>query len=170
MPSTFRTRGGPEILDLLGQLPTRWAKKVVRGGARAMARVVRDDAKVRVKRKSGKLARAIKSSDRIDGTLVIARIRVKGPHAYVGVFLEQGVLPHEIGAKKKGALSLGPDLVRGRVHHPGFGAMPFMRPALDTKAQEAINAMGEHIRSRLTWDELKAPSFGIADEQEHEEG
>jgi HK97 gp10 family phage protein len=166
--SQFRIKGGAELLDLLDRIPKRLASNVVRGGIRAAAAVVRDDARDRVRGKgTGRLAKAIKvSSPRKDGTIVSVKVQVKGTDAYVGYFLEHGVAPHEIETKRKMALTIGPDLLRGRVHHPGFPAMPFMRPALDTKAVEAVNAMGAYIAGRLSWDALRAPEIQVVEGDE----
>jgi hypothetical protein len=88
------------------------------------------------------------------------KVQMKGKHAFVGNFLEYGVKPHEIEPKRKGGLKLAEDVVRGAVHHPGFGEMPFMRPALDTKGAEAVAEMGSYVRSRLSWGQLQAPQVG----------
>jgi HK97 gp10 family phage protein len=47
------------------------------------------------------------------------------------------------------ALVIGPTIIRDAVLHPGFAAKPFLRPALDRKAAEAVNAVGERIREYL---------------------
>jgi hypothetical protein len=50
--------------------------------------------------------------------------------------------------------------------HPGFAATPFLRPALDAKADEAINVMGAYIRQRLTLGNLRAPTLAVAEVEE----
>lgn len=39
--------------------------------------------------------------------------------------------------------------VGGAILHPGFAPKPFLRPALDTRAGDAVNAMGERMRRYL---------------------
>jgi hypothetical protein len=183
--------GGPELQNLLDALPKRWATRVVRNGTRAGAVVVQKEAKARVRRKSGKVAKGIKVSTRVDNDLIIARVRVGGEHGYVGYFLEHGVMPHLItvddedrptyktrrGVKKlsigsinkqvkSGSLKIGEHFVGPFVHHPGHPAFPFMRPALDATAQDAVNALGEYVRSHLSWDELQAPRVEIVGDDE----
>jgi hypothetical protein len=75
-----------------------------------------------------------------------------------------GTAAHFIGVKYAKALVLRPNvrassgfakrlmragvLVEG-VHHPGARPRPFLRPAMDTKAQEALVAVGNAIKARL---------------------
>jgi HK97 gp10 family phage protein len=195
----FKLRGGAELAALLEAVPRKWGQKVLRNGARAGAVVVQKKAKEKVHRKSGKLARAIKVSSRIDGDLIVARVRVKGgkgSHAFLGPFLEYGVAPHLIQVHdddlamtpattkkgrplarktrigklnqmvKRGSLVINGTFVGPFVHHPGHPAFPFMRPALDEGGQEAINAIGEYVRSHLSWDELKAPKVQVIEDEE----
>lgn len=188
----FKMRGGPELIAMLDQLPKNWANKVVRNAARAGAVVLQKKAKAKLAghKKTGKLERAVKVSSRIDGDLVIGRVRVKGPHAYIGVFLEYGVRPHMIvvhdedrperktrrGIRKvsirtvnnmihTGSLKIGENFVGPFVHHPGHAAFPFMLPALDEGGAEAIGAIGSYIHSHLSWDELKAPRVQVIEDE-----
>lgn len=50
----------------------------------------------------------------------------------------------------RGSLKIGENFVGESVHHPGAQPKPFMRPAIDEKQGEAIRAVGEQIRKRLT--------------------
>lgn len=43
---------------------------------------------------------------------------------------------------------MGGDL-REAVQHPGAKKKPFMRPALDAKAQDAVETMADYARNRL---------------------
>jgi hypothetical protein len=42
-------------------------------------------------------------------------------------------------------MKIGDEFVSGIISHPGHAAHPFMRPALDAKAQEAIAAFRSKI-------------------------
>lgn len=163
----MRMNGGTELRARLGQVPRRIESNLARGGVRAASAVFRDDMKARVQHVSGELAEGIKvKSPRRKGDIVSGGVGIKGDHAFVALFLEEGVAAHEIGvhplAKAK-ALSLGEDIVRTAVHHPGFGPHPFMGPSFDLRAIEAVNAFGTYVTSRLSWDALAAPVVQVAD-------
>jgi HK97 gp10 family phage protein len=187
----MRLKGGPELLALLDQLPKKIGNNAVRGGARAGAVVVRGEARNRIRRRSGQAAKTLKVSSRIEGDIVTAKVTMKGKHSFVGPFLEYGVAPHLISVSdvdrpthqtrrgerkasiklmnrmvKRGSLVIGGKFVGPYVQHPGHGAHPFMRPALDAKASEAIEKMGEYIRSRLSWRQLQAPSISVEPDEE----
>jgi hypothetical protein len=64
--------------------------------------------------------------------------------------VEGGTIAHIIRARR-GAMILGG---RGgppvkEVQHPGARAKPFMRPALDTQARNAVERAAEYMRNRL---------------------
>ena len=66
----------------------------------------------------------------------------------------------------EGSLVINGQLVGPYVHHPGFAAFPFLRPALHKKAEEAINVMGRYMAARLSWDTLQAPTLETAEADE----
>lgn len=94
-------------------------------------------------------------------------------HAFVAYFIEYGVRPHLIKVREEdkptrtlrdgrtapwsmkkinrtymtaqGSLRIGDQFVGPVVSHPGFAARPFLRPALEMKAQEAIAAFRDKI-------------------------
>jgi HK97 gp10 family phage protein len=130
------------------------AKRAMRQGAN----VLRDEARLRAPKRSGKLAASIKTSVSMRGMLVVAKVRLRGEHAYLGRFIEYGVAAHFIsaGAKKGGtirvsgggeheAMKLGSDYVTGTILHPGFAPRPFMRPALEAKGTEAAEAVRQSL-------------------------
>jgi hypothetical protein len=167
MPSEFRLKGGAELMEMLDRIPDRLGRNIVRGALRAGAKVVADEAKIRVG--SARIAKQIKVGSRASGTVISSKVSVreaKGTLGFVAWFLEYGVAPHWIRPKRKGGLELAENVVRGEVHHPGFGAKPFLRPALDARAAEAINVMGEYIGARLNWDALRAPALAVEDDEE----
>jgi hypothetical protein len=65
---------------------------------------------------------------------------------------------------KRGSLKIGEHFVGSVVMHPGHSAKPFLRPALDQKAEEAVNAMGAYIAHRVQIGDLKAPKLEVDDE------
>lgn len=167
----IKLKGGKELLAFLDAFPARLQKGAVRSALTAAARPVRDQARANAPRESGKLAKSIKTgSPKVeqDGTVAI-KVRLQGEHSFLGHFFEYGVAPHFIRAGDSGlssrkltqkfnreggtadgdALKIGDNFITGAVMHPGFAAKPFMRPALDVKAEEAINAFGGRVRSYL---------------------
>lgn len=167
-------KGGPELLAFLDAFPAKLQKGAVRAGLTAAAKPIRDQARANIRKKSGATAKSIKtSSSRVnqDGTVSV-KVQLKGRNSFVGLFLEYGVAAHLITAgdsktsakvanksakqlgstfdEATGALKIGENLIRGAVMHPGFAPMPFLRPALDTKASEAVNEFGKRVRTYLS--------------------
>lgn len=112
-----------------------------------------------------------------DGSFSI-KVRARGPgepggnnHAFLALFHEYGVGPHFIAAGDSGmsaraltkaamrgdvvgdvetqALKIGDNFITGSVMHPGHSAHPFMRPALENKAQEAVKAFAAKIQAYI---------------------
>lgn len=62
-------------------------------------------------------------------------------------FFETGTKPHTIRGRP--FLVLGPDKVVRSVNHPGMAARPFLRPALDSEQERAMDASGAVLRSAV---------------------
>jgi len=173
MSRDFPVKGLAELDRYLSALPQNLQKSAYRAGLTAAAGVVRDEARARAPKQTGRMARAIRSgSARVnqDGTLSI-RVYVdeRRPDGFLGYFAEYGVDPHLIARSGRGEgrvavrraaggegsiagrpMKLGPDdFVSGVIQHPGHAAHPFMRPALDGKADEAAEAFAAKIRDYL---------------------
>ena len=56
---TIQLKGGPELLRLLDELPKNLERNVIRGGLRAGAKVIQQQAKANVPVKTGQLKRTI---------------------------------------------------------------------------------------------------------------
>lgn len=174
MSRDFPVKGLAELDRYLSALPRNLQTGAYRSGLTAAARVIRDEARLRVPKRTGKLARAIRSGSarkNQDGSFSI-QVSVSGNnHAFLGLFHEYGVAAHYITAgsytvggqagsarkltqavRREGSsdvatqhLKIGNQIVSGAVLHPGHAARPFMRPALDTKGQEAVLAFRDQI-------------------------
>jgi len=162
----FPVTGGKDIAAALTALGKKIESQAVRSGLTAAAAVIRDEARTRAPKKTGKMAKSIKtgsSRKNQDGSYSVT-VRLGGEHAFIGFFREYGVAAHLIartGAKEgrvavkkaaegKGkitnrAMKIGDQFVSGIIHHPGHAAHPFMRPALDAKAGEAVEAFRKKI-------------------------
>ncbi len=93
---TFRLKGGPELLQLLDQLPKILERNVIRGALRAGAKVIQQQAKANVPVKTGQLKRAIGIGTRTDGAKLSSYVKLRGKGSYLGLFIEYGVAPHLI--------------------------------------------------------------------------
>lgn len=142
-----KVKGLKELNTFLQQLPAKLEQNVLRGALRAGANVVRETAKANVPVDTGTLRDGIKVSTRARRGRVTASIKVTGKHAYVAHWLEYGTAAHRIVAKGKG-MYFGGKIVKS-VEHPGARPRPFMRPALDARARDAVVAVAEHMKKRL---------------------
>lgn len=178
-------KGKTEVRDFFAQIPAALETKILRGAARAAARVVADEAKVRSI--SSEVTDSIKISTRQeqDGR-VIAKVQTKGQGAYLAPWLEYGTSPHFISAGDSGlstskltqkanregaysetatrSLKIGNTYVSGAVAHPGARPHPFMRPALDLKAGEAIAEAQAYINTRLAREGIGGAGVPEGDE------
>ena len=150
MPVTVQ--GGAELNRLLSELPVRVQKNVLRQAVRAGANVIRDDARARAPRKKGRLVRAIGTwmrQIRSDGA-VTAAIGVRRD-AFYARFIEFGRAAFQLVVKRKKVLSAGPQgpIFGRKVSMPSMAPRPFLRPALDAKAQGAVETMASTMRTRL---------------------
>jgi HK97 gp10 family phage protein len=125
--------------------------KVVRGILNKAAKPIIVDAQSRVSKKDGDLQKAIGA--------IAGRGRGKGEQIYVGPrrggrfkgyaghLVEYGTAPHIIKAKAAGGhLRLHGNVFVEEVHHPGAVAKPFMRPAFDSKKDEAIGIIKDECK------------------------
>ena len=165
-------KGLKELDKFLSALPKNMQKNAYGTGLRRAAKVVQDEARLRAPKQTGRMAASIKygSVHRTnEGYSIFVRLDPKGNnHAFLGLFHEYGVAPHLIAATGKGegrvalkkaaegtgtvnagVMKIGENYVSGILQHPGHRAQPFMRPALDAKAQEAVAAFAEGIRGYL---------------------
>lgn len=171
--SRVPVKGLDEVLALLSTFPTKLQNNAIRQGLTAAAAVVRDEARARAPKKTGQMAKAIKSGSprKIGDGIYSISIRLDGrgnKHAFLGLFHEYGVRPHYITGGDTGlharpltqkvrregssdvaeqALKINGQFVTGAILHPGIAARPFLRPALDIKGDEAVKAMATRIRA-----------------------
>jgi len=146
---TIDVKGLAELDRFLQQLPANMEANVLRGALRAGAVVVAQEVRRLVPVRTGTLRDGIKVSTRSRRGKVTASIRATGKHAYIAHMLEfTGAAPHSISPKTGRALFFGGRLFK-EVNHPGFQKRPFMRPALDARAQDAVVQMAGYIKRRL---------------------
>ena len=147
--SEINVKGLSELQAFLDVLPAKMEANIMRSALRAGANVVKDEAKNNVPVKSGVLRDGLKVSTRSRKGVVTASVKATGKHAHVATWLEYGVAAHKITAKEGGSLFFGGAFAQS-ADHPGFSPKPFMRSALNTRAQDATVAIGNAIKKRLT--------------------
>lgn len=154
---TFKLKGGAELQRMLNSLPAKIEKNIMRSALRAGARVIANEAKANVAVEDGALRRSIRVSARAKKGRVTASVKAGSKEAFYYRFVEFGTAAHTIKPKNKQALYFDGQFAKN-VRHPGAKAKPFMRPALDNKADEAIQAVGEQIRKRLNKAGIETPA------------
>ena len=152
-----RLRGGRELQQMLNSLPAKLEKNIMRSALRAGARVIADEAKANVPVDNGDLKRSIKVSTRGKRGKVEARVRAGGKGVFYAHMVEFGTAAHVIKGKNGKRLFFN-GVFAESINHPRARAKPFMRPALDGRANEAIRAVGEQIRKRLTKHGINTPA------------
>ena len=156
-------RGQSATKAFIAQLPEKLRDRVLRGAARAAAKIVAAEAQERSI--SREVAAAVKVKTERDGDRIIAKVQVKGPGAFIAPWLEYGTDPHFISIDdsqrggrsvrkvnelaRAGSLVIGGQFVGQTVLHPGARPHPFLRPALDTKEAEAVAAAQGYINARV---------------------
>ena len=146
--SNVHIKGGAELNKFLQQLPAKIEQSVLRGALRAGANVVMAEAKANVPVASGQLRDGLKVSTSSRRGRVTAKVKATGKHAHIAPWLEYGTAAHKIVAKSKKGLFFGGLFVKG-VQHPGARPKPFLRPALDGRAQDAVVAAAQYMKRRL---------------------
>lgn len=157
-------RGKSRVKQYFDQLPEDIERKLLRGAGRAAGQIVADEASARALSEEVRDGVVLKTSAR-DGRIV-AKVTVRKGWAYsLGVWQEWGTEPHFIRVAedqrqgrsigrinklaKEGSLVIGEMFVGDTVYHPGAAAHPFLRPALDIRARDALAAAQAYINSRI---------------------
>lgn len=148
--STVSVKGLRELQTFLNQLPAKLEANVLRSALRAGAREVQKEARRLVPVKSGRLRAGLKISTSSRRGRALAKVKATGKHAFLAPWLEYGTRPHVIKpGKRRRALAVNGRAVAA-IDHPGAQPKPFMRPALDARAQAAVLAVGNAIKKRLS--------------------
>lgn len=164
--SEVHVKGLADLQKFLDTLPAKIERNVLRGALRAGANVIKAEAKAQCpvgppsatgakhyKLYTGALRDSIRVSVRAKGGRVTASVKAggklkNGADVWYATIVERGAVAHVIKAKKGGFLAIGGGVYR-KVDHPGTKARPFMRPALDGRAQDAVVAVAEYMKDRL---------------------
>lgn len=157
-------KGGQQLDQLLKQLPIEVEAKILRNALNRGANIIRDQAKANIRKRSGATARAIISSsghDKAQG-MVYAKVKLRKTRKFIGRFLEYGTGAHQIFVSaKKGSLVVNGVAIGRQVMHPGSGPKPFLRPALDSKADEAVKVVVTYLTEYLKFGSITAPTVSV---------
>jgi len=148
----IHVKGLSELQKFLDELTPKIERNVMRGSLRAGMNVVKPVAQANIHSVSGLLAAGLKVGTRARGGRVTASLKATGKHAYLAKWVEFGTSAHNIAAKRGGWLSFM-NVFRKEIAHPGAKRRPFMRPALDGQAQNAVIAAAEYMKKRLATKE-----------------
>lgn len=164
-----KINGGAALNAAMQRLPAKIEANVMRGALRDGAKAVRDDAEQRIKSRSGRLAASVRIGTIVRNGRVTAYVRAgkggkKGAAVFYAHMVEFGTAAHVIKAPPGAKLRVN-GLFFDSVNHPGARKSPFLRPALDTKASDALSRATGYARRRL------ATKYGIEtpDPQEGDE-
>lgn len=161
----YRLKGGKELHDLLQKLPVEVEVKLLRNAMGRAVKLLRDEARAIAPLETGIMKRAIKSTRNTKNGQVIAKVKMRGKHSYLGTFMEFGVAPHAITVRNGGTLKINGQKVGKSVMHPGHTAKPFLRPTLDRFGEDAVNAMGKYFQDYLKLGSIQAPLVSVDEEE-----
>lgn len=188
---SMKIKNGQRVHALLQQLPVEVETKILRQGVAKVTNIVRDEARRRAPKKSGAMAKAIKTTRNTKRGQVIGKVKMKGKHSFLALFHEYGVAPHLIKVQEdekptrrkktgevaplsmgkinrmvtSGSLTIGGNFVGPVVHHPGHAATPFLRPAMDAKAKEVVDEFGKFLATYLQFGSISVPTIAVDEEE-----
>lgn len=169
--SSEKVVGLADLRAKLLVLGERMAKNVLRRGLLAGAGVIRDGAKPKAPKRTGRLKTNVIAetrgvfkgpSGRPAGHRAVVLVRGKdklggrSARSYAH-FVEFGTKPHRVGKGSIKELWKGSKKRKRQVgaKHPGSKAKPFMRPAFDELKYEAIRVTEQRIREELAKEVAK---------------
>ena len=161
----IKLKGGRELAAYLDQFEPKLRNKALRHALRRGANVARDEARLLAPKDTGKLAMSVKTDTKMSYGQAMARVRLKGKHAYLGIWMEHGVVDHVIKAKDGKKLVIG-DHVVSEADHPGVRKRPFMRPAFDTTMKEVINEVGRAITEYVDFGSVTPPLLEVDEDDD----
>ena len=152
MMADATVEGLSDLWAAMQDVPVKIETNMLRGGLRAMAIPIQQEAKSLVHSVSGDLAKSIRiATGSRNGTVyarVIAGKNKKPGDPFYAHMVEFGTAAHWIKPRYTKALAFS-GVMRDAVRHPGAQKKPFMRPAIDGRAQEGLEAMADYMADRL---------------------
>ena len=169
---SLNVQGLADLQRALDTLPEKLQNNVMRGALRAGQRVIKDRAQqiapigvpstesIRLYgAHEGSLRESLRINARISNDTIIATLKAGNKVAFYAHMVEGGAKAHWIRPQHGKSLFIA-GLMRTAVFHPGARKNPFMKIALDSQAQAAVERVGEYIRGRLTKQGIEIPDSG----------
>lgn len=160
MAAEVRIEGLAALNAALKELPAKIERNVLRGALRAGQQVMAEAVRENINDRTGELAKSVRVS--VDGRAlrrgtVSVLVKAGSKAAFYAHMVEFGTAKHFIKPKARKSLFLA-GLAREVVEHPGARRAPFMRPAIDSPAnqQRALERVREYIAARLPRELKKA--------------
>lgn len=170
--SNITVTGLADLQKMLDTLPAKVEANIMRGALRNGIKQIKDAAvsacpvgppspigRFKYKHYEGALRDSIRISTRIKNGVVSASLKAGGKLKngadiwYAHIIEFTGAVPHVIKEKHNfSAMFFGGSFYE-KIEHPGMKAKPFLRPALESRAQDAVVAAGEYIKKRLATKE-----------------
>lgn len=177
MAQLVQVKGLKELNKFLQELPVKLEQNVLTGALRAAGKVFADQAKANLTANGSVISSELRDSIRVSVRRrrgkVRARIVAQGDKNEA-IWVEYGTQAHWISVREdarpgrmtrhglrrisirtinrmaaRGSLKIGKNFVGASVSHPGARAKPYMRPALEQRAQDAVVAAAEYMKKRL---------------------
>jgi HK97 gp10 family phage protein len=180
MSKFVRINGLSDLQKVLNELPVKMERNVMRSALRAGAQVVLKGAQANINDDTRALSQSLRVSTRAKRGQVTATVKTDLFYAKMVEFgtsqhfitVDEDARPGRITRRgyrsysistlndmvKRGSLVIGGAFVGQSVAHPGARPHPFMRPALDSEAGRALEAVGMAIRRRLTKQGIDVPA------------
>jgi len=174
-----KVKGKATLDAFLASLPAKLEVNVLKPALKAGAEVIADRQRQMVR--SEEVRGDIKTSTSAKDGVVTAKVQVKGKFAFIAPWLEFGTAAHFIKVSdearkgrtvnrmnrqlREGSLVINGQFVGDTVLHPGARSYPFFRPGYDAAQDEAVAAIGAHIRAKLTPSGINTPDNGPAEDE-----
>lgn len=155
-----KIEGGEELLKALRTLGEN-VDKSVKGATRAGGKVMLGRARANARAVTSRSGKKVEEGKTVQASSPVQlRVRKRKGFAVASVtpakgyghlkLLEYGAQPHDIFGNPMLRFYSGGQLIETPyVRHPGFTARPWLRPAIDAVATEAIEAVGKTLAETL---------------------
>lgn len=169
--TTIHVHGLADLQKFLDTLPAKIERNILRGALRAGVKPIKDAAVANCPvgmpsgegrrlygLHEGSLQDSVRVGTRHKGSKVMATVKAGGRTAkggdvfYAHIIEFTGAVAHQIPALSllgKVFLNIGGGVYRS-AKHPGMRPKPFLRPAMDAQAQNAVVAAAEYMKERLS--------------------
>lgn len=163
MADEIEVKGLAELGSLLDGFSAKIERNVVSGALRAGAKIIEAEAKrlcplavgnLPKGHEPGELRDSIHVSMRTRRGVVTATIKAGSKKAYYAHMVEFGTALHFIKPKNRKSLFVA-GLFKEVIDHPGAKRHPFMRPAIDGKKDEALQAIVDYMTTRIEKEAAK---------------